>query len=92
MLAGPNSKRESAPEPLSLSHHSSVRVGARPYGRTPTQSFGLPEDTLMNGSDSFDVNGLKVLATLTYLELHLLTITQDLRRAPTWVLKLWRPT
>jgi len=37
---------------------------------------GYPEDTFLDGSDSFDVDGLGTFASLADLELHLLTINQ----------------
>ena len=76
MLAGPSSKRESAAEPLSLIHRYR-------NAKEPVLTDGLsldpssyPEDTMLNGSDSFDVNDLRVFASFADLELHLLTINQ----------------
>ena len=58
MLAGPSSKRESAPEPLSLSHrYRNAKEPVLTDGLLLDLS-GYPEDTLLNGSDSFDVDGL----------------------------------
>lgn len=76
MLAGPSSKRESAPEPLSLSHrYRNAKEPVLTDGLLLDLS-GYPEDTLLNGSDSFDVDGFWALPTLADLELHLLTINQ----------------
>ena len=54
-----------------------------PHAKKPALTGGLsldlsgyPEDTLLYGSDSLDVDGLGTFTSLADLELHLLTINQ----------------
>ena len=76
MLAGPSSKRESAAEPLSLIHRYRNAKEPALTGGLSLDLSGYPEDTFLDGSDSFDVDGLGTFASSADLELHLLTIDQ----------------
>ena len=76
MLAGQNSKRESAPKPLAIIHHSRyAKEPALSGGLFPDRS-GYPEDTSECGSDGFDVNGFRTFASFTEFEFNLLSINQ----------------
>ena len=57
-------------------HHTHHAKEPAPKGGLSLDLSGYPEDTLLDGSDSFDVDGLGTFASFADLEFHLLTINQ----------------
>ena len=76
MLAGPSSRRESAAEPLSLIHRYRNAKEPALTGGLSLDLSGYPEDTLLDGSDSFDVDGFGTFTSFAEFEFNLLSIDQ----------------